>query len=289
MKYARLSPHPDLACYIESFVFLRASGQDVCPSGMCLPNGHSALVIHLKQSFLRIDDERLSVLPDAFFVGQLVSGQLVEPMGEIDCVLVLFQPTALFRLFGLDMTSHRFLSHIDAASLDLPGFPELVAALHGLHRQADRKAAIESYVRNRLGTARRCCAYVDQCIAIIRREQGRTTIASLATRCGVSPRELRAQFIKQVGLSPKQFARIVRVNAVLARLSTDTKADWRGIVYALGYCDQAHFIRDFRAVTGVTPTAYLKQDIVCSQMLSGQYKPGAQKRRGTACGTTPRC
>jgi AraC-like DNA-binding protein len=58
-------------------------------------------------------------------------------------------------------------------------------------------------------------------------------------------------FEQAVGLSPKRFARIVRLQAALRALSESD--NWARVAIDLGYHDQAHFIHDMRELFGATP------------------------------------
>ena len=73
----------------------------------------------------------------------------------------------------------------------------------------------------------------------------------------MSARRFIAVFEREVGLPPKLFARMRRLQALLARLGDARAARWAELALAHGYFDQAHLIRDFRQFTGLAPTAYL--------------------------------
>ena len=76
----------------------------------------------------------------------------------------------------------------------------------------------------------------------------------VAGRVGVSERHLRNLFAREVGLSPKHFARISRLRKVLALAG---RRQWSAVAEDAGFFDQAHMISDFRALMGVSPTAFL--------------------------------
>jgi AraC-like DNA-binding protein len=68
-----------------------------------------------------------------------------------------------------------------------------------------------------------------------------------------SQRHRRRLYQQQIGLSPKQVERIVRFQQTLQPMRTT------GVITFDGYYDQAHFIREFREFTGMTPTAFVEQ------------------------------
>ncbi|HMF12979.1 MAG TPA: helix-turn-helix domain-containing protein, partial [Gemmataceae bacterium] len=80
-----------------------------------------------------------------------------------------------------------------------------------------------------------------------------------ADYCEVSVRQLERGFRHVIGTSPKVFARTVRFQEAQQRLLFDPDADLTSLAYECGYFDQAHFIKDFKAFTGQTPSEYAQQ------------------------------
>jgi AraC-like DNA-binding protein len=81
-------------------------------------------------------------------------------------------------------------------------------------------------------------------------------VDDLAQLSGWSERTLDRLFARYVGVSPAWVIRRYRLKAAAARLTARPPADPREVACELGYADQAHFIRDFRAIIGMTPGAY---------------------------------
>lgn len=78
-------------------------------------------------------------------------------------------------------------------------------------------------------------------------------VPDVARELAVSERQLRNLFAEGVGLSPKHYARINRVRAVLAHA---TELSWAQLAAVTGYYDQSHMTSDFRALMGVPPRSY---------------------------------
>lgn len=57
-------------------------------------------------------------------------------------------------------------------------------------------------------------------------------------------------------MNPKEYSRIVRFQKAL-RLMQCGDTDYIGIATELRYSDQSHFIREFKAMSGRTPTSLL--------------------------------
>ena len=60
-----------------------------------------------------------------------------------------------------------------------------------------------------------------------------------------------------MGLTPKLFGRVQRLQRTIAYVGTRAGVDWTDTAFAGGYYDQAHLIREFRELIGLTPTEYL--------------------------------
>lgn len=84
--------------------------------------------------------------------------------------------------------------------------------------------------------------------------EARGNINLQALDVGVSERQLRRLFKHYFGETPKAFAKIIRFQNILnAKPSTQSLKENK-IFYDEGYYDQAHFIKEFKAFYGVTPS-----------------------------------
>jgi AraC-like DNA-binding protein len=97
---------------------------------------------------------------------------------------------------------------------------------------------------------RRAEAFATACVA-----HGRTR--ELARHIGYSERQLRRVFLDLFGLNPKEFSRVLRMNAVLQTLNGSH--DWADSAARHGYHDQSHLIHDFRSLTGSTPERFMSR------------------------------
>jgi AraC-like DNA-binding protein len=82
------------------------------------------------------------------------------------------------------------------------------------------------------------------------------SIEALGRETGWSRQHLARAFRLHVGVSPKQLARVARLQRAVADLQHGGGGGGHGLADAalrLGYFDQAHMARDFRALAGLTP------------------------------------
>jgi AraC-like DNA-binding protein len=86
-------------------------------------------------------------------------------------------------------------------------------------------------------------------------------VGEVAEALGVLPRTLRRRFTAHVGLSPKRFARVQRLQRVVRDLDGRVQVDWATVAARHGYADQPHLAEEFRQLVGVTPTEYLQSRV----------------------------
>lgn len=82
----------------------------------------------------------------------------------------------------------------------------------------------------------------------------------LAERAGMGLRALQRLFRDYVGASPKWVVQRYRLHEAVAQLQAAHMPDWAELALALGYYDQAHFIRDFRRLVGCAPADYARRE-----------------------------
>lgn len=116
---------------------------------------------------------------------------------------------------------------------------------------------VEQFFLNRLKDGVEDNTALSIAIQHLREDPLQLTTKDLAKRAGVSQKHLISLFDKYVGLTPKYLARIFRFQKVLLQIEEQKKIEWVQITYDCGYYDQAHFIKDFYAFSGINPSQYI--------------------------------
>jgi transcriptional regulator GlxA family with amidase domain len=89
---------------------------------------------------------------------------------------------------------------------------------------------------------------------------GLERMTDLANYTNMSLRNLERQFTAQVGVSPKMFARFKRLHRALTFIYGQAFPSWAEIAHECGYYDQAHFSKEFKALTNHAPTIFSPQE-----------------------------
>jgi AraC-like DNA-binding protein len=96
-------------------------------------------------------------------------------------------------------------------------------------------------------------------------------IHQLLKEYDVSERQLERKFKTAVGISPKKYQRIIRFEMALQLLTSGGYDSLASVAHMLNYTDQSHFIKDFKAFSGMTPLEFSKREKYGSESSSFIY------------------
>jgi AraC-like DNA-binding protein len=116
----------------------------------------------------------------------------------------------------------------------------------------------EGFLRARLPERDETVRLIERIVAQIIAEREITKVDDVASRLNLNKRTLQRLFSQYVGVSPKWVIKRYRLHEAAERLADGDVVDWPKLALDLGYCDQAHFIKDFKAIVGRSPAEYAK-------------------------------
>jgi AraC-like DNA-binding protein len=196
--------------------------------------------------------------PPQFLMGAHGAPLVVDGDCARSYLEVWLAPLGAYRLLGLPMgeLSGHTVDLVEVLGADAGRLAERIRETQSWRR---RFALLDRFLLRRLERGPRPSAEVGWAWQRLVRTGGAAAIGRIAGEVGWSHKHLIVRFRQQVGLAPKTAARLVRFNAVWRRLDEGRRPDWADLARDAGYADQAHLVRDFRQLTGTTPTGYLAQ------------------------------
>jgi AraC-like DNA-binding protein len=162
-------------------------------------------------------------------------------------------PVAARRLFATPMSavSGRVIALDDLLSRDDRGLTARLAELPDWDARLD---LIEAMLGERLtATPAPQARIVSWACRRIRHEPGLDQ-KSLAKELGYSQKHVITLFKEHVGVTPKQFARMVRFDRLVQYLRAGGRAPWAELAPRFGWFDQAHLAGDLRRFLGASPS-----------------------------------
>jgi AraC-like DNA-binding protein len=103
---------------------------------------------------------------------------------------------------------------------------------------------------------------VDPCVAFAVGEMTQRpdslSIGRMNQQIGYSQKHFTDIFRRAVGITPKQYLRIMRFQRAVQTIDAASQPDWGRISLDCGFYDQSHFINDFKHFSGFTPDEYAR-------------------------------
>jgi AraC-like DNA-binding protein len=213
-----------------------------------LPTGSMGLVLSLDQSRRGAD----------VVAGAQSRFTILDTSRPLSLIGVRFKPGGGFPFFGVPAGA---LQDCNATLDTLWG--QQARSLREQLLEADTPTAkfriLERFLLHRLRLARAPARNPAVEYAVAALSSSTTpSVASVVEHIGSTPRRFIEAFRDQVGLTPKVFSRISRFRRAIDTMRSTATFELTTIALECGYFDQAHFIHDFRAFAGVSPSAYLR-------------------------------
>lgn len=250
MRFDRLPPRPALADAVDHLWWLEGEG-DGQPQAV-LPDGCMEWVFQLAEPFEQQDaDGSWRRQGRCLLIGQQLAATRLRPGRRVRCLGLHWRPAGMAAFVDGDLRRHTGR----IAALDLPG----VAALRGALEAEPDFAAAAGHLQDWLLSRPRRPSEPRLLQAVERLGEGPLALPALADELGWSERQLRRRFETAVGLSPKRFARLLRFQRVFGAGREGDARVWAKVALEAGYCDQAHFNRDFRAFSGQRPRELMRE------------------------------
>jgi AraC-like DNA-binding protein len=222
-----------------------------------LPDTCVELVIHYNAPFkTTFSNDTTSIQERSFIVAQMKKFMEIQPNGKVGFIAVRFTAWGAYHFFGIPMkevangeTALQFVWNTLAGEIE-----DRIASANA---NSQRIQIIQQYLLFQLAKNGKHDHAVDFCLNEISLAKGQLTIEELSNKTGISNRQLVRRFDNCVGLSPKEFARITKFINALNFINQFPGKSLTEVGYDCGYYDQAHFIRDFKEYSGLTPGEYL--------------------------------
>lgn len=223
---------------------------------MLLPDGAVVMLINLgdpQNLCERADVRRYSTFRESWISGQQPLPIVIEQVGFYHLIGIRFRPAGAYPLFRFSLSEltgrvveleeiwgariRQIRQQLGEKNNDKTLFTDLENWLEQLYRkeQSDRRVR---FVAENL-------------------QKGETGIGRLADMTGLSHKHLVYEFERRIGLKPKLFARIQRLQRTIGWIGVRKHVDWADAVSIGGFYDQAHLINEFRELIGLSPTEYL--------------------------------
>lgn len=193
-------------------------------------------------------------------VHQIDHSMEIYPQGKGEMIVVGFKPGGFAKLFNVPAKA--FKNKIVDLTKVLPKpFRNTITEIQS-EKQIDQRAKKTIMLLNNLLQKSRFIPVNNhnEVLNLIHKSKGKLSLKEICHQVNPSIRSIQRSFLINIGVSPKDYFRINRINLIMRVLDKLTFENWHQLIHDYGYYDQAHFIHDLKAVTGYTPCEFLQNE-----------------------------
>ena len=251
-------PPPPLSDFVESFWLYEDCAP---PQGLerIQPKGSLSVVINHREDSIRNydrrDPRRFESLGGSLMVGAHSEYMVIDTACQAAVMGISFKPGGAFPFLRMPASELRDL-HVSLDTLWKADGASLRARLQEAATPDAKFRVLERCLLTQAGRRLERNPMVEHALSEMQIVPHARTISDVTRMTGLSPKRFLAIFREQVGLTPKLYCRIRRFQEVLRLIRAGKQVEWADMAVSCGYFDQAHFVHDFRAFSGITPTAY---------------------------------
>lgn len=268
MNYQTFQPHPDLESLVSCYWTLEIPAENEAKRQRIIPDGC------IEMAFILGDDIKRYTTQDEFIIQPraMVLGQTIEPFN--------IEPTGYVNTFAIRFYPYGFANFVTIPIKDLANKETPIELLFGANTAKEleqkiiqatdnkqRIEIIENFLLKKLNNKTTIDNIVKKTVDALLLSNGTESITTILKEDLSKRRQLERNFKKQIGVSPKQLGKVIRLQTALKMLlhkKTDTLTN---IAYESEYFDQAHFIKDFKEFTGINPKEFLGNENMALSIL----------------------
>ena len=216
-------------------------------------------VCYTKSEYPFYQQPRGKQLSDFYLCGQTIEPITLEVQGAYQLLCVRMYPFAVRVLLGVDPK----ILNDDCFDLKLVENVDTQPTLDKLNQAKDYLEMVEILPPYFDALLKNASINPDHriklAINLILNYNGTISIKEVRERLHVTERTLERHFLKEIGVTPKQFAKIIQFSSTVKTIKETDYLKLTEISYENGFADQSHFIRSFKRFTGKTPREFQKQ------------------------------
>lgn len=251
----KIVEHPSLRCDVLCYWQMTGS----IPEAKNLhsrhtPKGQNLLIFNFGNRIETINGAKSHDTDSPFFiVPALPTSQMIGQRGTVDLFGISFIGDGLFKLI-----QHPVSTLLD----DLPAFwkKEFTRLRDQLKELSfsEKSDLVDTFMLENLNQKTQNVSF-QKAYELIINTRGSIKVAEIVDQVQISERQLQRLFKARMGISPKDYCKIVRVNGYLEFiLENDRSVDWMDLVVEYNYHDHPHLINEVKSIARLSPQKLIK-------------------------------
>jgi AraC-like DNA-binding protein len=255
MNFQNIVPDKSISLFVKRILIFEENNPKQKTNLPFFADGYPGIMFQETENGVLVNPHK-KLMPVFFLYGQTIKPIELEINGTYKLIVFQLYPFVLKSFFKVapqtindDCYNLEQLQEIDIFTF--------IKQIKNLKTTARKTENITSLLYQLFQTKKQTLDFkIKQVIEFILKTKGQESITNLASELKLNERTLERRFLNEVGLSPKQFSKIIQFQLSLEQLTLKDFTKLTDIVYANGFADQSHFIKVFKAFTGKTPKKF---------------------------------
>ncbi|MCG8332145.1 MAG: helix-turn-helix domain-containing protein [Chitinophagales bacterium] len=272
IKFQHISPSKHLSPYIFAYAFLESpQGDYISRYQQLLPAGTITINFELQgqmKGFLPNNYGELT--PSIYLVGQTTVPHGILPIEELLHLSIVFFPVGFYTIFGIPASefTDKVIAVDNVWGKEWAWLEEqLIEATDHL----SRVNLLNNFLLKQLQIRGIKPFISDKAIAFWKQFPAGIHIKETTQHLKISERHFRRKFKEEIGITPKMYLRLKRFHQSLNLIKNTKTPDLSKIIYDCGYFDHAHFSKEFKTFTKLSPREYFKQQGQNNNQIREEY------------------
>lgn len=244
-----IHPREELRPYVRYYWILKC---DTPFSVLTFPIGCPQIIFHRKSPLFI---HELGSFQSPFTIsGQVNFPAHIQTDGNLEIVVAVFYPHTI-GMFIDTPPSALYNLEINGYDIGNSGLNDAASKIFDCHDNYEAIRILEQWLLRKIKPTlnlRRIGMSIDELMLT-----PSLTVNRLAENACLSRKQYERVFREQIGMNPKEYARIVRFQKAIWMLQCGSR-DYADVAAACGYGDQSHLIREFKEMSGYTPKSLLR-------------------------------
>jgi AraC-like DNA-binding protein len=258
MEFKTVNPNPSISLFVKNILIFNEAESDLQSILPFFADGYPGLIFQQTTNGLLVKPHD-KLMPHFFLYGQTIHPVELVITGPYKLIVFQLYPFVLKSFFNVepkDLNDNCY----NLNQLENNTGAHTLIKLNQTQSFKERIDIITAFIHLLFENKQK---ELDFTIAIAIQKiisvKGQLNIGDLYRELNLTERTFERRFISSVGVTAKQFSKIIQFHQSLEQLTVKDFTKLTDVVYANGFADQSHFIKVFKAFTGKTPFAFTAQ------------------------------
>jgi len=257
MEFKKILPSLVLRPYVRNYWLFDVNERDIPFAQLLFPFGSFELIINLQNApqMKMVGDKSTFTQPDSLYLGQFTRPFVLNFTKSTKCIGVSLQPWIGKLLFKFP--AQEFTDRVMNVGI-VDDKWRLREKLLEAKTESEWLAHLEIFLEMKLKNFEADTVSSKIANSIINSPTTQE-FKNIVSSIGFTRRRIEQRFLETTGLPMGFFVRKVRFQKAVNLLRVECQHPLTAIGYQAGYYDQAHFIREFKEFSGLSPSKFLKE------------------------------